>query len=289
MRFTKFVEAGPSMVAVALAAMIICVAPGFADTLFPEPDENAQGNEPFSTCIALAQDLNRNLPVQFASLVVPASSLDQEVTIQFSGHSTYVIETPAGVRIATDYAGFAVGRTPDIVTMNNAHSSHYTMIDNPDIDHMLPGWGKSESEPARHRREYKDVFVRNVTTDISRFGEFRADGNSVFIFEVAGLCIGHLGHLHHRLTETHFAEIGRLDIVMVPIDGGLTMAQTGMAAMVDRFKSRIVLPMHRRGNSVESFTALLPDFEARYLRDREIRVSARTLPDAPTIMILPNL
>jgi hypothetical protein len=25
------------------------------------------------------------------------------------------------------------------------------------------------------------------------------DGNSVFIFEVAGLCIGHLGHLHHEL------------------------------------------------------------------------------------------
>jgi L-ascorbate metabolism protein UlaG (beta-lactamase superfamily) len=46
------------------------------------------------------------------------------------------------------------------------------------------------------------------------------DGNSIFIFEVAGLCIGHLGHLHHKLDENHFAAIGRLDIVMVPIANG---------------------------------------------------------------------
>ncbi|MEN0087888.1 MAG: MBL fold metallo-hydrolase [Pseudomonadota bacterium] len=275
--------------AAALLSVTLLATPSFADTLFPEQDESASANEPFSTCIALAQNLNQQLPVQFASLAMPASSLDQEVTIQFSGHSTYVIETPAGVRIATDYAGYAVGRKPDIVTMNNAHSSHYTLIDDPDIDFMLPGWGKTEGEPARHRREVQDVFVRNVTTDIQRFGTYRENGNSVFIFEVAGLCIGHLGHLHHRLTDTHFAEIGRLDIVMVPIDGGLTMAQSGMAAMVDRFKSRIVLPMHRRGNSVASFTALLPDFQPVYLQKRIIRVSARTLPDSPTIMILPNL
>ncbi|MEY9138330.1 hypothetical protein ACVIWV_010144 [Bradyrhizobium diazoefficiens] len=30
---------------------------------------------------------------------------------------------------------------------------------------------------------------------------------------VAGLCIGHLGHLHHKLDDSHFAQIGRLDIV----------------------------------------------------------------------------
>ncbi|MEM1364711.1 MAG: MBL fold metallo-hydrolase [Pseudomonadota bacterium] len=277
------------------ATTAACLFLGFAvasvnaDTLFPEPNDNASLGEPFSTCIALAQNLEQSLPVQFASLAWPASSFDQEVTIQFSGHSTYVIETPAGVRIATDYAGYAVGRKPDIVTMNNAHSSHYTLIDDPEIDFMLPGWGQSEAEPARHRREVEDVFVRNVTTDIQRFGTYRENGNSIFIFEVAGLCIGHLGHLHHRLTDAHFAEIGRLDIVMVPIDGGLTMAQSGMAAMVDRFKSRMVLPMHRRGNSVASFTALLPDFEVNYLRERLIKVSARTLPDAPTIMVLPNL
>ena len=60
------------------------------------------------------------------------------------------------------------------------------------------------------------------------------DGNSIFIFEVAGLCIGHLGHLHHKLDETHFAAIGRLDIVMVPIDGTYTMSLDGVSEITRR-------------------------------------------------------
>ena len=55
------------------------------------------------------------------------------------------------------------------------------------------------------------------------------DGNSIFIFEVAGLCIGHLGHLHHKLDDSHFAQIGRIDILMVPIDGSYTMSLDGMS------------------------------------------------------------
>ena len=42
-----------------------------------------------------------------------------------------------------------------------------------------------------------DVYIRNVPTDIRSWGgELERDGNSIFIFEVADLCIGHLGHLH---------------------------------------------------------------------------------------------
>ena len=68
-----------------------------------------------------------------------------------------------------------------------------------------------------------DVFIRNVPTDIRNFRYYgfgrgdldlpmQKDGNSIFIFEVAGLCIGHLGHLHHKLDESHIAAIGRLDV-----------------------------------------------------------------------------
>ena len=47
----------------------------------------------------------------------------EEVAITYAGHSTYYIETPGGVRIATDFSGaYRTGRLPDIVTMNRAHS-----------------------------------------------------------------------------------------------------------------------------------------------------------------------
>ncbi|MGO8205094.1 MBL fold metallo-hydrolase, partial [Rhizobium ruizarguesonis] len=69
-----------------------------------------------------------------------------------------------------------------------------------------------------------DAYIRNVTTDILfsyGLGGAHENGNSIFIFEIAGLCIGHLGHLHYELTDAHYTEIGLLDIVMVPVDGGL--------------------------------------------------------------------
>ena len=39
---------------------------------------------------------------------------------------------PGGVRIATDYSGaYRTGRLPDVVTMNRAHSTHYTLFPDP--------------------------------------------------------------------------------------------------------------------------------------------------------------
>ena len=67
------------------------------------------------------------------SLRLAAAKAD-EVAITYAGHSTYYIDTPGGVRIATDYNGaYTMGRLPDVVTMNRAHSTHYTLF--PDLAH----------------------------------------------------------------------------------------------------------------------------------------------------------
>ncbi len=176
---------------------------------------------------------------------------------------------------------------PDVVTMNNAHSSHWTAFPDRDIPYVLEGW-KTAGEPADHNLDLGEMLVRNVTTDIrSRFGgEPIRDGNSIFVFEVAGLCIGHLGHLHHPLTEQHIAEIGRLDILMVPVDGGLTLSHQAMADLTRRLRSSIVLPMHLRGNSISSFiTRMGPDWDSIFLKGNTITVSVNSLPKQPTIMV----
>ena len=82
-----------------------------------------------------------------------------------------------------------------------------------------PGW-RTGGVPADHYLDLGEMLVRNVTTDIrDRFGGgFRIeDGNSIFIFEVAGLCVGHLGHLHHEPSDDTYAAIGRLDVVMAAV------------------------------------------------------------------------
>jgi hypothetical protein len=73
---------------------------------------------PRSECLAMAETSPRATPV---SLRRPAKA--DEVEITYAGHSTYYIDTPGGVRIATDFSGaYTTGRLPDVITMNRAHA-----------------------------------------------------------------------------------------------------------------------------------------------------------------------
>lgn len=246
------------------------------------PDDQAP--RAVSICQAIA-----NAPQAVPVVPVAGRPLNREqVRISYILHSTYLIETPKGVTIATDYNGYAGGTTPPrVVTMNKAHSSHFTMNPDPAIETVLPGWNPNGG-PIDHDVVVGDTYIRNVTTDIrSGFGGREPDANSIFIFEVAGLCIGHLGHLHHELEDRHIAQIGRLDVVMVPIDGGLTIGHEKMGNIVKRLRASVILPMHRRGSSINSFLNLFgSDFAHEFRLDESITVSLRNLPKQPTIVIL---
>lgn len=241
-----------------------------------------------SECLAMANMPPRAEPVAFRRFAAKAA----EVAITYAGHSTYFIDTPGGVRIATDYSGaYQIGRLPDVVTMNRAHGTHYTLSPDGRIPHVLHGWGK-DGQPALIATRIGDVFIRNVTTDIHRyfgedFGEMMRDGNSIFIFEVAGLCIGHLGHLHHKLDDSHFAAIGRVDVLMVPIDGTYTMSLEGMSDITRRLRSSVVLPMHRFATPLSDFMRRIgQQFEIDRRSERTLRISRDTLPGTPTVIIL---
>jgi L-ascorbate metabolism protein UlaG (beta-lactamase superfamily) len=265
-------------IALVLALLGSLVAPAAAQ-------DTSRGSE----CLAMANAPPRATP---ASLRRIAAAAD-EVAISYAGHSTYLIDTPGGVRIATDYNGaYRIGRLPDIVTMNRAHGTHYTLFPDPRIAHVLHGWGDN-GQPALIRFRVGDVSIRNVTTDIRRYfaddsnGEMLKDGNSIFIFEVAGLCIGHLGHLHHKLDESHFAAIGRLDIVMVPIDGSYTMSLDGISDITRRLRASVVLPMHRFATPLDDFMRRIgQDFAIDLRTARTLQISRDSLPSAPTVIIL---
>jgi hypothetical protein len=268
-----------------IARLLLVLAP----VLAAAPAE-AQGQMPVSQCqaiaeilpgatFAVAKDTGGNLPVVRAQ--APG-----EVSISFAGHSTYVLATPAGVTIATDYNGWSGNvAVPRVITMNRAHTTHYTLNPNPAIEHVLPGWS-DDGSPARHDVVIDDVRIRNVTTDIRGYQGRIENGNSIFIFEVAGLCIGHLGHLHHVLDDSRFAAIGRLDVVMVPIDGGLTMDHAGMSEIVRRLRTSLVLPMHGGRGQLAEFIAMMGEgFETRFADGDPITVSLATLPRRPTILV----
>jgi L-ascorbate metabolism protein UlaG (beta-lactamase superfamily) len=217
-----------------------------------------------------------------------------QVRLTYVGHSTFLIESPQLVRIATDYNDYIRPPVmPDIVTMNHAHNTHYSDHPDPAIKYVLRGWGETPDQPANWDLKYRDVRVRNVPTNIRSFyGSTTTEryGNSIFIFEIANLCIAHLGHLHHTLTQQQLNEIGRVDVVMAPIDGTYTLDLDGMMEVLNAIKAPLIIPMHYYGEYI------LDRFldRARKLWDVETAdipsavVSKAMLPAAPKVLVLPG-
>jgi L-ascorbate metabolism protein UlaG (beta-lactamase superfamily) len=215
---------------------------------------------------------------------------DYTVRLSYIAHASFLIQTQGGLNAVTDFTGF-VGTTnliPDVVTMNHAHDTHWTANPDPAIPHVLKGWG-SFGEGVEHHLDLDEMLVRNVSTDIrSQFGGEEMRGNSIFIFEVAGLCIGHLGHLHHEPNDAQYAAIGRLDVVMAPVDGGYTLPVSTMTGVLRRLKSSVVIPMHWFTDfGLQNFVSgMVDEFDVKRVDGSSIEVSLATLPKRPTIFLL---
>ena len=235
-----------------------------------------------STCFQLAE---AGPPLHRASLA------EHEVRITFVGHASFRIESPGGVHAVTDFFGaWGAGDPPDVVTMNKAHSTHWTANPDPRIEHVLPGWDDDDPLGAEHWLHVGDMLVRNVPTDIRRWGTLEENANSIFVFEAGGLCIGHLGHLHHLPTDEHYGRIGRLDVVMVPVDGGYTMNLPAMIEVMERLRARVVIPMHWFGpGNLERFLRdMSGEFAIRRADDPTAVLSSLALPSEPTVLVLPG-
>jgi L-ascorbate metabolism protein UlaG (beta-lactamase superfamily) len=263
---------------------LICLAAWVA-LLSPAP----AGAEP-ERCPRLVSSAGPTaLPVAFLAAATEA----QLVTITFLGHASFAIESPRGVSIVTDYSDATrPERPPTVATMNIAHITHYSVNPDPAIPHLLRGWG--DDAPASYDLTVDDVWVRNVTTDLRGMdGDITAGGanrNSMFVFEVAGLCIAHLGHLQHPLTKEHLNALGRIDVVLAPVDGSYTLSVDSMIGVLRAISAPLVIPMHYFGpQSLQRFVSRLDETYAVQVSDTPtVRLSRETLPGAPTVLVLPG-
>lgn len=240
-------------------------------------------------CIAVAEAPGFRF-VELARYQAAALKPD-EVSLTYVGHSTFLIESAKGIRIATDFNDYVrPSVVPDIATMNRAHSTHFTDTPDPSIRHVLRGWNP-EGGPAQHDVSDEDVRVRNVPTNIRTYaGGTDEFGNSIFIFEMGGLCIAHLGHLHHTLSPQQIGRIGQMDVVLAPVDGSYTLDTPGMIEVLRDLKAPLIIPMHYFSSFTLSrfLDAARPHFEIKTSADPSIVVSRSSLPAKPQILVLPG-
>ena len=239
-----------------------------------------------SGCFPVASLELRLMPAALRTAALPAGATAR---LTFLGHASFLLETVGGVTAVTDYNSYIRAPvTPDIVTMNNAHGTHYTDMVEPGVRHVLRGWNPSGGL-AQHDVTYLDLRVRNIPTSVHGRGGAQGNSNSIFVFETGDLCIAHLGHLHHVLTDQHLAELGVIDVVLVPVDGAYTMSQPEMAAVIRQINAPVVIPMHYFGSEVLGrFLALMDDDHEVVLKETpEMVLACATLPRR-SVIVLPG-
>jgi len=131
--------------------------------------------------------------------------------------------------------------------------------------------------------------VTNLPTNIRDWGGgTEINGNSIFIFESAGLCVAHLGHLHHLLLPADLDALGCIDVLMIAVDGGYTLSQSDALELIEQIHPRVILPMHYFSQAnLARFLSLMRERYQVEVRDTPtIEVARVTLPTQPTVVAL---
>jgi L-ascorbate metabolism protein UlaG (beta-lactamase superfamily) len=240
-------------------------------------------------CLAFAQAPASGLVMKAQFAVKPPQQGPTRIT--FIGHATFLIESPKGIKVATDYNDYVrPSIIPDIATMNRAHDTHFSYHPDPAIGHILRGWNPAGG-PVEHDITVGDVRVRNVPTNIRDWSGGTAEyGNSIFVFEIGDLCVAHLGHLHHTLTVQQLGALGQMDVLLVPVDGSYTIDLDGMMEVLQTLKPRIIIPMHFFSTfGLSRFLDRARQvFEVVENPVPTITISKSSLPDHQQVLVLPG-
>lgn len=190
-------------------------------------------------------------------------------TIEYHGQSMYVITTTKGKRICFDphyidaYRRDVPALKADIVCISHNHNDH-TRVDileqNKEMK-VLRGLKNMslKSDWATINETIGDVKIRTVGVYHDDTEGLVRGKNAVFIIEVDGWRICHLGDLGHMLNEKKLKEInkgGPIDVLMVPVGGIYTLNGAEAKKVVEQIKPKeYIFPMHY---GTKEFEDILP-------------------------------
>lgn len=213
--------------------------------------------------------------------------------IKYVGHSCFMITSDAGNKVITDPYITGVPWPPlkygeikesaDIVTVSHEHKDHSNVASIQGSPQVL----KRKMTTVIKEMEFKGIPTHHDNAG----GKVRGD-NTVFIFEVDGVRVCHLGDLGHQLSVEQVAELGRIDILLVPVGGFYTIDAEVATQLCDKVKPKVIIPMHyktdkSRDTELDGVSRFLEGKEnVSKLDVSEVEFTPGDLPTRTQIMVL---
>ncbi len=207
--------------------------------------------------------------------------------VKWLGHASFLITAEDGTRIITDpytpndklrYG--EINEAADIVTASHDH-----------FDHGNVAAVKGSPEVVRDTAEVKGIKFKAIPSYHDKAEGKERGANLIFCFEVDGVRICHLGDLGHPLTEKQVTEMGRVDVLLLPVGGFYTIDATVATRATERLRPRVVIPMHFKTAKCDFPITGVDDFlkgkkDVSQPGGSEIELEADSLPAETRITVL---
>jgi len=209
--------------------------------------------------------------------------------IKYLGHAAFVVISDSGLKIITDPYGTSpdltygeINEPADVVTVSHDHFDHCNVAAVGGNPRVLRRAEVSTAEGVR---------FKGVASYHDDEGGRMKGNNIIFCFEVDGVKVCHLGDLGHLLDDKQKAEIGRVDVLLVPVGGYYTIDAKTATEVCDQLKPGVIIPMHYRTNKGLPNIAGVEEFlrgkdKVKWLDTSQVEFKAGELPNAGQIIVL---
>lgn len=160
--------------------------------------------------------------------------------ITWIGHSSFLIEDSKGIKLLTDPFDPSIGYSvykgaADIVTISHHHFDH---------DYIKEIKGNPEVCDKANSFNYCGIPIDGLPTFHDKVRGSKRGENTIYVWEMDGFRLCHLGDLGHTLLPEHIDKIGKIDVLFIPVGGNFTLDSSEAANVAKAIESHIVIPMH---------------------------------------------
>lgn len=182
--------------------------------------------------------------------------------IRYLGHSSFYISSNRGTSIVIDPFGTGIPYTfpdvtADVVVMSHEHPDHnacWRVGGSPMTVKRTSDFLAEFELPVKRTDETMTFY--GIPTFHDRFAGKKKGPNTVFYWYLDGLKFCHLGDLGHILREQDLQRLGEIDVLFVPVGGGIVLTSSEAALVVNQLKAKIVFPMHFKTKETEALSWL---------------------------------
>jgi L-ascorbate metabolism protein UlaG (beta-lactamase superfamily) len=208
------------------------------------------------------------------------------VEITWLGHACFRIKGSQAVVVTDPFPpdlGYSLGHpSADVVTISHWHPSHSYYQGIKGAPRLVKGPGEYE---------IAGVLILGLATYHDSIKGQTRGKNTVYLMEIDGVAVCHLGDIGHMLGDEAIEEMGNVDILMVPVGGVSTISPPMAAGIIRKVEPKAVIPMHYKtpatSRDLEPVDSFLKEMGMGQVEPRpRLNISKSNLPISTQVFVL---